>query len=89
MPPWFDLLRVPMAAAETSRLRRMRLALLALCCALGFATLLFGPLHALTGAAAPCLVAALIFATALHAAAYFAVKTIADAARPSVEQRDP
>src|SRR3546814_12258295 len=60
MPLWLDMLRTPMAAPETIRLRVMRLAWLSLCVALAGSVILLEPLQAHLGKAAPCMIALLL-----------------------------
>src|SRR3546814_16325681 len=60
MPLWLDMLRTPMAAPETIRLRVMRLAWLSLCVALAGSVILLEPLQAHLGTAAPCMIALLL-----------------------------
>src|SRR3546814_5996152 len=59
MPLWLDMLRTPMAAPETIRLRVMRLAWLSLCVGLAGSGILLEPLQAHLGKAAPCMIALL------------------------------
>ena len=78
MPLWLDLLRTPMAAPETPRLRTMRRTFQVLCllCALGVAFI--SPLTAWLGRIAPIAVGTLLLATAVHTALYAARKNRAD-----------
>ena len=78
MPMWLDMLRTPMAAPETERLRSMRWTwqLLCLLCAVG--VLAISPLVALLGRAASFAVAALLATTALYTALYVFRKNRAD-----------
>src|SRR3546814_5955598 len=60
MALWLDMLRTPMAAPETARLRTMRLSWLALCVTLAGAVTLLDQLRGRIGRAAPCLIAVLL-----------------------------
>ncbi|ANI80278.1 hypothetical protein [Sphingobium sp. EP60837] len=80
MPLWLDLLRTPMAAPETRRLRRMRLAWQLLCLFTAVAVSLIAPLRALLGQAAPCIAAALIALTLIQSVIYWVAKQRADTA---------
>lgn len=78
MPLWLDMLKTPMAAPESPRLRAMRrtFQILCLACALGVAFIT--PLTAALGRIAPIAVGALLLATALHTALYVVRKNRAD-----------
>lgn len=78
MALWLDLLRTPMAAPETPRLKMMRRTFQVLCilCALGVAFIT--PLTAWLGRSAPIAVGALLLATAVHTALYVMRKNRAD-----------
>ena len=78
MPMWLDMLRTPMAAPETERLRSMRRTWQLLCvlCAVGVVAI--SPLVALLGRAASFTVAALLVTTALYTALYVFRKNRAD-----------
>ena len=80
MPLWLDLLRTPMAAPETSVLRRMRFTWQAMCvtCALGVG--FFSPLHHAVGRAAPIGAAAFLLATVAYTCLYLVRKQRADRA---------
>ncbi|BBF72623.1 hypothetical protein EWH08_19095 [Sphingobium indicum] len=81
MPLWLDLLRTPMAAPETSDLRRMRRTWQALCILLALVVGGFGPLRQWVGRPAVAAVAlALLVGTALYTALYLARKQRADTA---------
>jgi L-lactate permease len=80
MPLWLDLLRTPMAAPETRRLRRMRRTWQALCVALAAILLAYEPLTRLAGRALPCAIAALLVAATAYGGLYFARKRRADEA---------
>jgi hypothetical protein len=80
MPLWLDLLRTPMAAPETPRLRRMRRIFQALCVALCLTMLGFSALHAWLGQGAVALGACLLIATGLYTPLYFIKKDRADRA---------
>jgi hypothetical protein len=80
MPLWLDLLRTPMAAPETPRLRAMRRTFQVLCilCALTVASV--SPLTAILGRFAPIGIAALLISTAVYTAFYVVRKNRADQA---------
>ena len=80
MPLWLDMLRTPMAAPETIRLRVMRLAWLSLCVALAGSVILLDPLRNQLGRAAPCMIALLLTATLTLTIVYLRAKQRADAA---------
>lgn len=80
MPLWLDMLRTPMAAPETIRLRVMRLAWLSLCVALAGSVILLEPLQDHLGKAAPCMIALLLTATLTLTIVYLRAKQRADAA---------
>jgi hypothetical protein len=80
MPLWLDLLRTPMAAPETRRLRRMRRTWQLLCLLLCASMLGFQHLHALLGSGAVALGAGLLIATGLYTPLYFIRKDRADRA---------
>ena len=78
MPLWFDLLRIPMAAPETRRLRRMRFAWQLLCLLTALCAGFVAPLRGVLGQAAPCLVAVLIMLTLIQSLIYWTAKQRAD-----------
>jgi hypothetical protein len=78
MTLWLDMLRTPMAAPETSDLRRMRRTWQLLCLLLACATLFFHALHRTVGAAAPAIAGALLLATILYTGLYWRRKNCAD-----------
>jgi threonine/homoserine efflux transporter RhtA len=80
MPLWLDLLKTPMAAPETPRLKGMRRTFQALCilCALGVTFIT--PLTALLGRLAPLGIAAMLVSTAVYTAFYVVRKNRADEA---------
>lgn len=80
MPLWLDLLRNPMAAPETRRLKRLRRTWQSLCLALAGSILGFGMLQALLGAAAPILVFMLLVLTLAYSGLYWGQKHQADSA---------
>lgn len=80
MPLWLDLLRTPMAAPETSTLRRMRRTWQGLCLALAVAVFFVGFLSRVAGRAAQCVVAALLIGTAAYTLLYLGRKHRADQA---------
>lgn len=80
MPLWLDLLRTPMAAPETSILRRMRRIWQGLCLTLAASVMALGPLTDVLGRVAPCLAAALLAATLVWTPLYLLRKQRADAA---------
>lgn len=78
MPLWLDMLRTPMAAPETGRLKVMRRAWLSLCVTLAAAVMLLHPLQAQLGQGAPAMVAALLLATVTITILYLRAKQRAD-----------
>lgn len=78
--PLIDFMKTPMAAPETSRLRRMRRLWMALCWSLALCVLLLPLLKLVLGtkAALPALLLSIVLA--LHGARYFSAKSRADAA---------
>ncbi|OYY63281.1 hypothetical protein [Sphingomonas sp. 28-62-11] len=80
MPLWLDLLRTPMAAPETSTLRRMRFVWQALCITCALVIGLFSPLRHAVGRAAPIGAAVLLCATAAYTCLYLVRKQRADRA---------
>src|SRR3546814_19729330 len=82
MPLWLDMLRTPMAAPETIRLRVMRLAWLSLCVALAGSVILLEPLPDHLGKAAPCIIALLLGAALTPTLVHLRAKTRGDAAPP-------
>src|SRR3546814_126236 len=80
MALWLDMLRTPMAAPETARLRTMRLSWLALCVTLAGAVTLLDQLRGRIGRAAPCLIAVLLATALVVTVLYLRAKRRADAA---------
>ncbi len=80
MPLWLDLLRTPMAAPETPKLRRMRFTWQALCVTCALVAGLFSPLHHVVGRAAPIAGALILLATAAYTCLYLVRKQRADRA---------
>jgi threonine/homoserine efflux transporter RhtA len=80
MPLWLDMLKTPMAAPETPRLKAMRRTFQVLCivCALGVTFI--SPLTTLLGRLAPVGIAALLVSTAVYTALYVVRKNRADQA---------
>lgn len=78
MPLWLDMLKTPMAAPETDRLRSMRRTWQVLCVLCAVGVLGISPLVALLGRAASFSTAALLATTALYAALYVFRKNRAD-----------
>lgn len=78
MPLWFDLLRTPMAAPETGRLRRKRIAWQVLCLLTALCVGFVTPLRGVFGQAAPCIVVVLIMLTLIQSLIYWAAKQRAD-----------
>lgn len=78
MPLWLDMLRTPMAAPETDRLRSMRKTWQVLCVLCAVGVLAISPLVALFGRGASFAVAALLATTALYTALYGFRKNRAD-----------
>jgi len=77
---WLDMLRTPMAAPESTRLRIMRLAWLSLCVSLAVAVILLDPLQDQLGRAAPCMIALLLAVTLTLTVVYLRAKQRADTA---------
>jgi len=78
MPLWLDMLRTPMAAPETTALRRMRLTWQLLCLALAISIIWHEQLRGAFGRAVPCATAALLVATGLWTLVYLMRKHRAD-----------
>ncbi len=78
MPLWFDLLRIPMAAPETRRLRRMRTAWQVLCLLTALCVGFVAQLRGVLGQGAPCIIAVLIMLTLIQSLIYWAAKQRAD-----------
>ena len=78
MPLWLDLMRTPMAAPETRRLQRMRIAWQLLCLFTALSVGLIGPLRAVLGRGAPGLAAVLIVLTLIQSLVYWVAKQSAD-----------
>jgi len=88
MPLWLDMLKTPMAAPETPRLKAMRRTFQVLCilCALGVTFIT--PLTALLGRLAPVGIAALLVSTAAYTALYVVRKNRADEAWLLMDRND-
>ncbi len=88
MPLWLDMLKTPMAAPETPRLKAMRRTFQTLCilCALG--VMFISPLTALLGRLAPVGIAALLVSTAAYTALYVVRKNRADEAWLLMDRND-
>lgn len=80
MPLWLDLLRTPMAAPETSTLRRMRRTWQGLCLTLTAAVLFVGFLSRVAGHTGQCMVAALLIGTVAYTVLYLGRKHRTDQA---------
>jgi hypothetical protein len=78
MPLWLDMLRTPMAAPETSALRRMRRTWQLLCVATALFVGFFGQLRPVVGRLAVPLAAGLLVATLLYTGLYLGRKRSAD-----------
>ncbi|MEP3145538.1 hypothetical protein [Qipengyuania citrea] len=78
MPLWLDLLRTPMAAPETPRLKRMRMTILSICGILLVSIAALAPLRAAIGIAAGGIVAALLAILAVLVPIYVVTKNRAD-----------
>lgn len=78
MPLWFDMLRTPMAAPETAGLRRLRFIWQFLCLMLAASIAGLGPLRAILGRAAPCMIVILLVTTLLATLIYLRRKHHAD-----------
>lgn len=78
MPLWLELLRTPMAAPETARLRRLRMAWQLLCVLTALCVAFFSPMRALMGRAALYLVAIILALTLLQSLLYWNAKQRAD-----------
>jgi len=78
MPLWLDLLRTPMAAPETARLRRLRMSWQGSCILTAVCVAFFSPMHELMGRAAPCLVAIILATTVRQSLVYWLAKQRAD-----------
>lgn len=78
MPLWLDMLRTPMAAPETTALKRMRVTWQLLCLALAISILWHEQLRGVFGRAVPCATAALLVATVLWTLVYLMRKHRAD-----------
>ncbi len=92
MPLWLDLLRTPMAAPETDRLRGMRRTFQALCVGTALAVAANPVLVPLFGQAATFMTVALFVMTALHTVLYLLRKNRADEAwlmQPAAEDERP
>ena len=84
--PLIAFMKTPMAAPETSRLRRMRRLWMALCWSLALAVLLLPLLKALLGAKAALPAMLLSLTLVVHGLRYFATKNRADEAWLKGEQ---
>ncbi|MCW2351781.1 hypothetical protein [Sphingobium sp. B12D2B] len=80
MPLWLDLLRTPMAAPETTGLRRMRFIWQGLCLTTAAGAGLFGPFHRAVGRYAPMTMALLLFVCGVWTGLYLLRKQRADTA---------
>jgi len=80
MPLWLDLLRTPMAAPETSRLKPMRRTFQVLCILCALTVAFVSQLTAILGRIAPIGIAALLVSTAVYTAFYVVRKNRADQA---------
>jgi hypothetical protein len=80
MPLWLDLLRTPMAAPETPRLKTMRRTFQVLCILCALTVAFISPLTAILGRIAPVGIAALLISTAVYTAFYVVRKNRADRA---------
>lgn len=80
MPLWLDLLRTPMAAPESPKLRCMRFTWQALCLTCALVVGLFAPLRHAVGRAAPIGAALILLATAVYTCLYLLRKQRADRA---------
>jgi uncharacterized membrane protein (DUF485 family) len=80
MPLWLDLLRTPMAAPETAKLRSMRRTFQLLCIACAMCVTLVSPLTTLLGRTAPVGIAGLLVTTAIYTGLYVFRKNRADEA---------
>lgn len=80
MPLWLELLRTPMAAPETSGLRRMRLVWQILCLSLAATLISLEEIQAAAPHLAVPLAGALLVAVVLHTAVYWSRKNRADRA---------
>ncbi|SEK04161.1 hypothetical protein SAMN05518849_13229 [Sphingobium sp. AP50] len=87
MPLWLDLLRTPMAAPETGKLRRLRYLWQSLCALTALCVGFITPLRQGIGGAAPCLAAAVIAATLIQSLIYWAAKQRADNASLNAGER--
>lgn len=80
MPLWLDLLRTPMAAPETPKLRRMRFTWQALCVTCALVVGFFSSLRHAFGRAAPIGAVLILLATAAYTCLYLLRKQRADRA---------
>lgn len=80
MPLWLELLRTPMAAPETSGLRRMRLVWQILCLSLAATLFMLEEIEAGAPDLAVPLAGALLVAVVLHTTVYWSRKNRADRA---------
>lgn len=80
MPLWLDLLRTPMAAPETTTLKRMRFVWQGLCLLTAAGAGLFGPIHREFGRVASIAMAVIVLACVLWTALYLIRKQRADRA---------
>ena len=80
MPLWLDLLKTPMAAPETPRLKAMRRTFQVLCILCALTVAFVSPLTAILGRFAPVGIAALLISTAVYTALYVVRKNRADQA---------
>jgi hypothetical protein len=66
MPLWLDMLKTPMAAPETPRLKAMRRTFQVLCVLCALTVAFVSPLTAILGRIAPIGIAALLISTAVY-----------------------
>ena len=78
MPLWLEMLRTPMAAPETRRLKTMRMTILSICVVLLFSIAALAPLRAAIGIAAGGIVAVLLAVLAVLVPVYIVIKNRAD-----------
>ena len=78
MPLWFDLLRTPMAAPETRRLKAMRMTILSICAVLLVSIAALGPLRAAIGIAVGGAIALMLAVLAVLVPIYVVTKNRAD-----------
>lgn len=86
MALWLDLLRTPMAAPESRRLKRLRIAWQMLCLLTALSVGFISPLHDLLGRTATCLAAGLIAMTFTQTMIYWVAKQRSDS--PDLDLRE-